>query len=67
MQILYLWIEKHGIIQKQGFNFGGPYRFELTETPEGKRKLLFEPNDSYIDNFFDSSFSTILTPIIYPH
>ncbi|MHB8063987.1 MAG: AAA family ATPase [Ruminiclostridium sp.] len=54
MEILYIWVENHKLIKKQGFNFGGKYLFTVKED-EAKQKYILSVNDNpnYLDNFFD--------------
>lgn len=49
MKLLYLWIESYKNIRKQGFNFGGKYKFDFDPM---KKKLSYKPNKDYIPNFF---------------
>ncbi|PFD92957.1 hypothetical protein CN275_05250 [Bacillus anthracis] len=52
MELLYIWIENYGVIQKQGFNFGGKYIFEYSNQTE---ILSFNKNANYISDLFNTS------------
>ncbi|MBV6716358.1 AAA family ATPase [Paenibacillus chitinolyticus] len=50
MELLYLWVDHYnGLFERQGFNFGGPFRFQYnTDTSV----LTVKPNNHHIPGFF---------------
>ncbi|WP_051569039.1 AAA family ATPase [Alkaliphilus transvaalensis] len=58
MELCYLWVGKYKLINEEGFNFSGKYRFNATFE---KNKLIVEikENEDFIKNFFGSNITNI--------
>ncbi|MFB7817617.1 AAA family ATPase [Paenibacillus chitinolyticus] len=50
MELLYLWVDHYnGLFERQGFNFGGPFRFHYNADTWA---LTVKPNNHHIPDFF---------------
>lgn len=52
MQCVFMWMERYRNYEKQGFNFGGPLRFDYDEE---LNKLFIQSSPFHIENFFNPS------------
>lgn len=50
MQCVYIWMKKYRNYEQQGFNFGGPLRFDYDEE---SKKLFIQSSPFHIENFFN--------------
>lgn len=56
MELLYIWVNRYRTISKQGFNFGGKYKFDF-DFDSGE--LFLDENPNYTSDFFGNKISNV--------
>lgn len=56
MELLYIWIEKHGGIADMSLNFSNQYRFTLNQK---EKSLTVTPTESFTPNFFSENCTDV--------